>query len=502
MAGPRGSRVGICAGALLLGVGAVGCSTLRPGGPSAPPSAAVLEIAALPQMGPAPLAVEFVASLEGPVPDEAALACPSVAWNFGDGPAHIEALNCSDVPQRIFRAAHIYKQPGAYEASIRLLGVGVEFSAPIQVIVQGATATPEPEALLGFPPAVLQVTPAPDSEGGEVAGALDRGSDNESSRAPAPGAPREVPAAANLKLPEDLYVLAGAPQRVWLRPAAGGPLELVAVGEPPIADLAVSAAGDVAVVDSLGIALLPAGGFVERLTDGATTAAAAPERGASGARDLTWSADGRYLAWRAEGVWVAERGGAGGLTSVPWTAEQVDDATGAPLAWDRGGALLIRSADGFLAVFDAKTATLAALPVRGAKEAGWLSSGPVAWLAGPSLRLITVEDTLQLTQLLDDAAVRTVAEAPPGRLLALVGQENTYQAVAFDLTGASLAAGSIGDPIELGPSQSAAWAASGTVLAIAGPAGLEVWEPATGRREAVTSGPVARAAWGRAPLPR
>jgi hypothetical protein len=413
-----------------------------------------------------------VASLEGDLPDEASLLCPSVGWAFGDVPLQIDEVACAGAPQRLFRTAHNYALPGAYEATVRLLGSGLAASAPVQIIVQGPTPTPAPEAVLGFPPPVTRLTPE------EVAGAGGRGGPPGQGSAPDPrgtsaeGVPLPDIATAGTVLPADLVFLAGDPTGAWRRPAGGGTLVAVPIGEPPLVDLAASAAGDLAVVDAKGIAVLSAGAAAAvRLATGAG-AAAAPGRGWPGAHGLVWSPDGSRLAWRADGLWLAQRERG---SSAGWSVRRAENADGTPLAWDDAGVLSLRTATGSLGLFDAATGTLAAVPVPAGAEAGWLSGRPVAWLAGPGLRLLTVADALQLTPLLEEASVRAVAESPPATLRALLGQGDSFQAVTFDLRADSLRPVPTGRAFDAPAGRfAAAWAPDGSHLVLASAAGLQV----------------------------
>lgn len=469
VSGAGGSRAG--AARPEVGPGAPGP------GPAGAGRGARLEVAAAPRQGSAPLVVRFTGRLIGDGEGAAAPRCPSVAWSFGDGPPQIEALRCGDGAPT-YAAVHEYERPGAYDASFRLLGTAVQPSAAIQVLVVGPTVTPAPEGRLGFPPAVIFATPmtAAATIATPVAEvmATPRPADTASppqipGRAAGPTTPVPV-------LPADLlYLSRGALRRL---PASGGAPDDLVAGDGVTA-FAVSSLGDVAYVQDRELKLRLPGGeppFV-LLDDG-------------GAPAPVWSPDGRRLAWGDGEISVYEVAG-GRRGALP--------GAGKPLAWSRdAGRLLVAAPGGEMALIAADGSDVTPLPVAPGRQAGWLADRDVVWLAGPGLRLLTLDDPLQLTRLApESAAVGPVFLRPDRTLLAIVAGSSGAgaEAKAVDLKRDTLSLATVGPGILLANGDAFAWAPDGRTGAVVGPKGVSLVDTVSGGRVRILDEAAASPAW-------
>jgi hypothetical protein len=291
---------------------------------------------------------------------------------------------------------------------------------------------------------------------------------------PSGPAPSSKAAAARV-MPADLYYLAGEPRQVWRIPASGGAPEQLTHAAAPVDTYAASSSGVLATV---------ANGALELVLPGTAPRPLAP----AGAAAPVWSADGRRLAYSADGVQVLDLATGRTTTVAP---------EGTPIAWSRDGQwLLLRLPDGGLVVVHLRTGARQRLPVVPAAAAGWLPDRDVIWLAGPGLRLVSIQGTMTVVALLpDDRPADHVFTRPDNRLLVIADLGDGASPYAIDLGGDRLEPKLVGPPIAGAELGGFAWAPDGRHAAVASAAGLRFIDPLTGAGVPLVSEPVAQPAW-------
>ncbi len=504
----------------------------------APIDEAYLELSAEPVRGDAPLTVRFEARLVGLVDAREGFDCPTLAWTLDgrdDGEVVLSQAEGCQLGQvaRVFRLEHRYERARSYEASLRLIGLDLPPSNLVQVLVQGPTATPAPQLARAGPTIVIatprpagasgtrapvsaepsepeaaaatrvasDLTASPEASGRDAAPHVDapaspvrpvdptrsverpRPSATSASAATAePSPPRAAqpgqstrPAAARV-LPADLYFLEAGHRALWRLSASDGDPEPVLPAGDPILDYAVASDGRIAY--SRGDRLMLAEGNSRRVLT------------PTAASDMLWSRDGRHLAYSHQGRlhW-----GVPGFEPLEAT-----DIDAEPLAWSPDGRrLLAREAAG-LVIFEpeAEGTGPVRLPIDGVRSAGWLPGRDAVWLAGDGLRILGFEPAFAVSELLPPI-LNTGASflRADDHLVTLVGAGDSRQVRILDLSAPEANSEALGRSILEDPDSELAWAPGGRFAALAGPNGLELFDPAAGLRLTLLRRPASRPSW-------
>lgn len=491
-----------------------------------------------PQVGEAPLTVRLHATLDGDLDDPARYRCATAAFSLGDDNVQLipPPDDCVGAVQRTFDTEHTYAAAGSYRASVRLIARPVEASKPVQVLVRGATPTAVPMAANPGPTIVIAtpgiafpaettlepgttVEPRRTVEPGSMAGSTAtpeppttaqplatleprativaaRPTDRSTPRPPAafavaPAPPVDAPtpgARAMLAvLPADLYYLGGRPSRLWRLPATGAEPEAIDGPAETTDRFAISTIGFIARQRGGTISVLsPTGGsrtLVERTADG-------EERDVI--RGPVWSRDGHLLAY-----------GVGGrlriFDVVTFEEREVGESDGTPIGFSRDGRWLLMGLDaGRIGLVDVGSGDERIVPLAegGGGAAGWLPDRNVLWSAGDGLRFVTVADPLTITPVIEATTrVSTVLVRSDHRALALVERGAGSAMAVIDLSAPTIAADVVGAPLDVTVDADMAWAPDGRTLAVAGPDGLALIDPATGARVPLVDGPTSAPIW-------
>ena len=90
------------------------------------PKRPTIALRATPVTGFTPLRVRAAAELRDGSDDYADFYCPTVAWDWGDGTFSSNTSDCEPYQsgkstiERVFRADHMFRQPGTFRISFRL----------------------------------------------------------------------------------------------------------------------------------------------------------------------------------------------------------------------------------------------------------------------------------------------------------------------------------------------------------------------------------------------
>ena len=467
-----------------------------------------LVLDATPVQGEAPLTVRFEAELLGDPPDPAEFECPTLAWTLDardDGQvllAQAEDCRPGEVARR-FTLEHRYTRARSYEASMRLIGLGVPPSNVVQLLVAGPTATAAPQVAQPGPTIVIAAPMArPNAGATRLAAAPDRtGSAPPTARATrsplpsdrplgptasatarpatAPPAPTPRPSSAPSRrarvLPADLYYLDAA-SSLWRLPAEGEDPVRVSPADALVEGYAVSIGGRVA---------YSAGGQLVLLEG-------------RDARVIAEGRIGRVLVWSLDGLRLAYIAGALRVHDIRSGRDLVTELASAPLAWSADGRqLLALGPSGQLQriVLDPDRAEARDLPIDGVTSAGWLPGREAAWLAGAGLRLLTLEPSLQLTEILPpEQRTEALLARSDDRLLALSMEAGRRQPLIIDMTARQLRAEPLG-PELADAGLELVFAPGGRLAALAGPEGLALFDPVGGGRVSLLRRPARAPSW-------
>lgn len=469
-----------------------------------------LRLEATPVQGEAPLTVRFEAELLGDPTDPSEFECPTLAWTLDardDGQvllAQAEDCRPGEVARR-FTLEHRYTRARSYEASMRLIGLGVPPSNVVQLLVAGPTATappqvaqPGPTIVIAAPatrpsadPTRLAAAPAP-SDGATASprpGATPSPRPSDRPLAPtataktrpttAPPSPRPSPSSAPSRqarvLPADLYYLDAA-SSLWRLPAEGEDPIRISPTDALVEGYAVSIGGRVA---------YSAGGQLILLEG-------------RDARVIAEGTIGRVLVWSPDGLRLAYIAGALRVHDIRSGRDLATELASAPLAWSAdGGQLLALGPGGQLQRIQLDTDRVEArdLPIDGVTSAGWLPGREAVWLAGAGLRLLTLEPSLQLTEILPpEQRTEALLARSDDRLLLLSTEAGRRQPRIVDLTARQLRAEPLG-PELADASLELVFAPGGRLAALAGPDGLALFDPVGGGRVSLLRRPVRAPSW-------
>lgn len=522
---------------LALGLGLAACDAAggaeRGGEPTSDPDGPIrLVLVAEPLQGDAPLAVRFRASLEGELVDEVRFRCATAAFTLGDDSVQLVPPEppCDGV-QRAYETEHVYAAAGTFPASVRLIARPVQPSRAVQVLVRGPTPTPVPRAAVPGPTIVIatarptrvalaaatatpvvpepsptaaaerpttaptaRATPAPTGVAmadrtertavAVVPPATARPGGGTEDRAAPTAAPADLEASeeavdARAVLPADLYFVAGPTD------AQGSLAQLPAAGTLPQAVGGVDGVADDYAVSSLGLVAHVADGALGLITplgvnrNLVRTDAARP----------VWSPDGRVLAYQRAGeLWRFD---------VMAFRDERLAAEGAPVAFSRDGRwLLVLRDDGAPGIVRLDDGSARWLPLEGATAGGWLPDGAVLWLSGAGLRLVTVDDALLVTTLIEPSIATSAAFVRADRrMLVLAEDGDATRLFQVDLAAPLPRAEPAGAPLPLAVDADIAFAPDGRTLAVAGPAGVLLVDPATGAGVPLVDTPARRPTW-------
>jgi len=513
---------------MALALGVAGCASAgsdeRDAGPTLDPDGPLrLVLVVEPVAGDAPLAVTLRATLEGELVDAVRFRCATAAFSLGDDNVQLVPPEqpCDDV-QRTYETEHAYPAAGTFPASVRLIARPVKPSNAVQVLVRGPTPTPVPQAAIPGPTIVIatarptrlamaapndataarsadltepstaasteratEASPAPTAGRMTAApAATERGAATgippaTTARAPSDPVVSDEPDAGRSVLPADLYFIAGTgdePASLAQLPASGTLPQAIGGVDGLADDYAVSSLGLVASVADGALSLITPLG----LNRGLVRADAAHP---------VWSPDGRTLAY--------ERAGALWQFDVMAFRDEPLASEGAPLAFSRDGRwLLALRDDGSPGIVRLDDGSVRWLPLEGATAGGWLPDGDVLWLSGDGLRLVTVDDALLVTTLIEPGMATSRAFVRADRRMLVLAEDGAATRLhEVDLTASLPRAVAVGMPLPLAVDADVAFAPDGRTLAVAGAAGVLLVDPASGASVPLVDTPARRPTW-------
>jgi hypothetical protein len=280
-------------------------------------------------------------------------------------------------------------------------------------------------------------------------------------------------------LPADLHFLDEAGLLRRISATGEGPEALTDAGLA-IRTYALSLDGRIAAASETGLMLIDESG-ARGIAEGPT-------------RSLVWSRDGLRLAYTAaDGLRIHDlRSGRETRTGIPAEA----------LAWSPDGLRVVgldEAASLAIINLSGNTASQQSLPIAGVEAAAWLPGRDAVWLAGRGLRILSLSPALALTDLMPPGVRSPIAYArADDQLLALIDEGAAWKAVAFDLRSPRIAAEELG-PARIQHDAALVWAPGGRLAAIAGPSGVDLFDPLGGGRVPLWRQPARDANWS---LPR
>jgi hypothetical protein len=157
-------------------------------------------------------------------------------------------------------------------------------------------------------------------------------------------------------------------------------------------------------------------------------------------------------------------------------------SSGAPLAWSSDDRwLVVRGGDGAPILLDTTTLQALRFALPPVTMAGWVPPGPVAWMAGAGLELLTAGDPPMLTPVLDGSvAVAAVTARADGVVMVLADRGDGMRAYSVALVEPRVQPEPAGPVLALPRGTSFAWAPDGRNVAMANGDGLFLLDTATG----------------------